>query len=78
MLDLKGLAIGIGVFVLVLAIMGTVLGETKTAVNSDVSNVNNTLDKGVTAMYTGSKFGSTLVIVGALAAILSLFALVRT
>ena len=76
-IDLKGLALGIGVFILILGIMGVVLGETKTAINSAEANVNITLDKGVTAMLTGSKFGSTLIIVGVLAAIIGLFAFVK-
>lgn len=39
--------------------------------------VNDTLDYGVTTMYTGSKFGSTIMIVGILAAIVAMFSLVR-
>ncbi len=76
-IDLRGLAVGIGTFVIILGIMGVVLGETKSSINSDLAEVNETLDKGVTAMLTGSKFSSTLIIVGVLAAILGLFALVR-
>ncbi len=76
-IDLRSLAVGIGTFVIILGIMGVVLGETKSSINSDLAEVNETLDKGVTAMLTGSKFSSTLIIVGVLAAILRLFALVR-
>ncbi len=90
-IDLRGLAIGIGTFIIILGIMGVVIGETRTSINSadcnnvnvsggpclGASNINLTLEAGVDSMVVGSRFGSTLMIVGVLAGILGLFALVR-
>lgn len=94
MLDLKGLALGIGVFIIVLGIFGIVFDESKKAIDIDYcgtgwfnstagncqtgsNTINSSFEKGITAMYTGGKFGTTLMIVGVLAAIMAMFKLVR-
>ncbi len=67
------LALGVGLFIFVLGIMGTMLGETQTAMDSEFVKVNNTLGEGIDAMETGSKFGPVLIILGILIVFMGAF-----